>query len=157
MTRHWLLPALLGCTLSLGHVAWAQTKAEDSSKGCCRVGTFKRRELLVAFYHSKYWDTQLKDLMAQRDKAKSLGDQKKVAELEAAGAALQEEAHRQLLGKAPLTNVLSQLKAELPAIAKEASVSLIVEEPLFQDKSVETVDITPLLIKRLPPVSRKSK
>jgi len=157
MTRNWLLTALIVCTVSFGHVAWAQTKAEDSSKACCRVGTFKRQELLVAFYHSKYWDSQMRDLMAKRDKAKGQGDPQKVAEVEASGAALQEEAHRQLLGKAPLTNVLAHLKAELPAIAKDASVSVIVEEPLFQDKSVETVDITPLLVKRLPPVSRKKQ
>jgi hypothetical protein len=158
MVRCSLILTLIGSILVAGD-APAQKKETkgESDKQTLRVGTFQRTEVLVAFYHSEFWHHELQGMMAEAKKAKADGDQKKVADLEAKGAALQAEAHRQLTGKAPLTNLLDHLKKEFAAVAKEGGVTLIVEEPLFRDPSIEVVDITPLLVKRLPPVKGKDK
>ena len=50
-----------------------------------------------------------------------------------------------------LTNIVSVLEGCWSEIAAEAGVSLIVERPLFAAPSVELVDVTELIVKRLPP------
>ncbi len=157
MVRFWLTLTLMGSSLVAGDPVRAQEGKREGDRATFRVGTFQRKEVLVAFYRSEHWDRQLRAMMAEAKKAKADGDDKKVAELEAKGAGLQAEAHRQLAGQAPLTNVLAHLKKEFGAVARETNVALIVEEPLYRDPSVQVVDVTPLLVKRMPPRQKKAR
>ncbi|MFC1805857.1 hypothetical protein ACFL09_02630 [Planctomycetota bacterium] len=118
-----------------------------------RVGTFRRTEVLVAYYRSAAWNKVLADKRAERDKAKAAGDKDKVAKLEAWGAESQHRAHRQLAGQATLdaNGLLDHLKTVLPAVAAQAKVALIVEQPLFKDDSVEDIDVTAPIAKLLAP------
>ncbi len=124
--------------------------ADDKARGV-RIGVFKRTDVLVAFYGSEIWDQHVKDLMKQREAAKAQGDEKKVKEIEAQGAKSQEYAHRQLAGEAPLDNIFEHIRDELPAVAKEANVSVIVEKPIHKTADVELVDVTEQLVKAFPP------
>ena len=128
----------------------------SSNETVMRIGTFRRVDLLVAYYGSTIHDHWLKELKAKYDQAKTAGDAKKAAELEAQGAASQEFAHQQLAGEAMLTNVLDHLKDAFPAVAQEASVQVIVEQPLYLAKGVEVVDVTDLLVKPFTPVKKQS-
>jgi len=147
----------LGAAAVLSFGQWvAQPKSHASEESAFRIGTFRRTELLVAYYGSTVHDKAIKKLKENHDRAQSAGDLDKVKELEAQGGASQELAHRQLAGEAPLTNVLEQLKDALPAIAKEASVVVIVEQPLYRDPSVREVDVTPWLVKKFEPARKKT-
>lgn len=167
MTAHKLLLAGLGLVaiLVIWSVASAQPAAEPQdtigiggAKGTkiakIRVGTFERKDLLIAFYRSTHFDKIMKEWTAELEQAKKDGDEAKAKEIEARGAATQEVAHKQLAGEAPLTNVLEQLKDDMPKIAKMAGVQMIVEKPLFSDGSVELVDITKQMTKCFAPTKK---
>jgi hypothetical protein len=124
-----------------------------------RVGTFKRTEVVVAYYRSSIHDRFLQSLQADRDQAAAAGNQQRVKEIEAKGEAAQNLAHRQLAGEAALENILDHLRKEFPQIAAEAGVKILVEQPLYIDPALKTVDVTDLIIKRFgtaePPGSGK--
>jgi len=151
--------ALLGVFVAVALVALAvpHRPAAAAQQTKVRVGTFRRTELLVAFYRSKRWDQTLRNMMDERRKAKAAGNHVRVKELEAQGQALQERAHRQLAGKATLKEIMEQLQPKLPDVAKQANVRLIVEKPLFHDASVEFVDVTDLLVKHFSPARKKGE
>lgn len=141
---------VIGALAALSIASVAVTFAGEKPSAKVRVGTFKRTELLVAFYRSAAWDKELRNMMAERDAAKARGDMEKVKEIEAKGRKSQEHAHKQLAGQASLDNILAHLKDALPAVAKEAGVEVIVEKPLFATERAQLVDVTALLVKQLP-------
>ena len=111
-----------------------------------RVGTFHKPSVVVAFYGSPLWADVNKAKRAELDAAKKANDAGKVRDLEAWGNAHQELAHRQLAGEAPITNILEALSPGLPEIARRAGVKLIAPDLPFADPTVQTVDITDLLM-----------
>jgi hypothetical protein len=127
--------------------------AADAGESAVRVGTFRRAEVLVAYYRSAAWHATLEAKRKERDEAKAAGDAEKVQRLEAWAERAQELAHRQLAGLASLdaNGLLDHLKTLLPAVAAKARVRLVVEQPLFRDEGVELVDVTALIAKGLPP------
>jgi hypothetical protein len=133
----------------------ASVACAETSPQRVRVGVFNRVELLKAFYKSAAWSHHLTDLAKQRDEARAEGDTERVKEIEEQGAKSQEHVHLQLVGKAPLDNVLEHITDKLPAVSKEAGVPLIVEQPLYKTSDVELVDVTELLVKLLPPRTKK--
>ncbi len=113
------------------------------------VGVFDRTQVLVAYYRSRRHEGVMQALSQARAEALARGDQVRVLELDAQGAALQETAHRQLTGAAPLTNVAEALTDELPQIARQAGVARIVarsEEPA----GAQAIDVTADIVARLP-------
>lgn len=149
MARPPILVATLLLLAALGTPAVAGAPA-------LRVGTFRRTEVLVAYYRSAAWNKMLADKRAERDKAEAAADHDTARKLEAWGRLAQERAHRQLTGQAPLTDngLLDQLAKALPQVAAQAKVHLIVERPLYHDDAVQTVDVTDLLTRHLPPPQR---
>jgi hypothetical protein len=118
----------------------------QASAQTVRVGTFHQASIVVAFYRSPLWAETLKAKTAEMAAAKAANDTKKVQELNAWGKAQQETAHQQLAGEAPITNILEALAPALPEIAKKARVAMIVAELPYADSSVETVDVTEMLL-----------
>jgi hypothetical protein len=134
--------------LRMGLVA-AVVAAQCGVAQTAKVGTFDRPSIVVAFYRSPMWAAKLKDAMAERDKAKAAGDQKKIDELSKWGQDQQELAHKQLAGEAPIDNILETMKPMLAAVAAQAHVASIVPEVPGADKTAATVDVTDLLLDQL--------
>ena len=111
-----------------------------------RVGTFHKASIVVAFYRSPLWAESLKAKMAEMAAAKAANDTKKVQELDAWGNAGQETAHQQLAGEAPITNILEALAPAWPEIAKKARVAMIVADLPYADSSVQSIDVTEMLL-----------
>jgi hypothetical protein len=116
-----------------------------------RVGVFDTQAVVVAYYRSTLNNDFVKGLIAERDRARTAGDAARVAELEKQGGDHQELAHRQLAGQARIDNILEHLKADMPAIGKEAGVDVIVYEPLYLGPEVVKVDITGQVVARFRP------
>jgi hypothetical protein len=110
------------------------------------VGTFHKASIVVAFYRSPLWAETLKVKMAEMATAKTAKDTKKVQELNAWGKAQQETAHQQLAGEAPISNILEALAPGLPEVAKKARVAMIVADLPYADSSVQSVDVTEVLL-----------
>ena len=130
--------AAIGLTAAL---AVAQAPAQR-----VRVGTFQKASVVVAFYRSPLWAETLKVKMAEMATAKTAKDTKKVQELNAWGKAQQETAHQQLAGEAPISNILEALAPGLPEIAKKARVAMIVADLPHADGSVQSIDVTEILL-----------
>jgi hypothetical protein len=131
----------LAATALIATLAVAQAPAQT-----VRVGTFHKAAIVVAFYRSPLWAETLKAKMAEMATAKAANDTRKVQELEAWGNTGQETAHQQLVGEAPIANILAALAPGLPEIAKKARVAMIVADLPYADSPVETVDVTEMLL-----------
>jgi DNA-binding winged helix-turn-helix (wHTH) protein/TolB-like protein len=111
-----------------------------------KAGTFHEPSVVVAFYRSPRWADVLKVKQAELAAAKKAGETQKVQELQGWGDAQQELAHRQLAGEAPITNILEALAPQLPELARKAGVALIAPSLPYADRTVQTVDVTDLLL-----------
>jgi len=116
-----------------------------------KVGTFDRPSIVVAYYRSPMWAAKLKDALAEREKAKASGDQKREDELSKWGQDQQELAHKQLSGEAPINSILDSMKPMLAAVEAKTHVVRIVPDVPWDDSRVSTVsvDVTDLLLDQL--------
>jgi hypothetical protein len=124
-----------------------------------RAGVFDSRMVALAYYNSDEHRRFMQDLTAQLTAAKAANDTAKIAELEFRGPALQNLMHYQVFSNASIPNVMEKLAPELPRIAADAHVSLIVSkwDVVFHDPNVEYVDVTDALVARFNPNERVRK
>jgi hypothetical protein len=134
--------------LWMGLVA-AVVAAQCGMAQTAKVGTFDRTSIVMAFYDSPMWSAKIDAAMAERDKAKAAGDQKKVAELSKWGKDQQKLAHKQMMSNAPIDNILVTMKPMLTAVEAQAQVTTIVPEGARIEKSATKVDVTNLLMDEL--------
>ncbi len=118
-----------------------------------RVGVFDSRAVAGAFARGLLNEKILQKKMAEHKKAKNAGDTEKVKELEAWGQARQERIHKQGFGTASVKDLLEYVKGDIPKVAKEAGVDIIVSkwDLVYQKKGVELVDVTDLIIRGYEP------
>ena len=135
--------------LRMGLVAVLVVAVQGGLAQTAKVGTFDRPSIVVAFYRSPMWAAKLNAALAERDKARAAGDQKRVDELSKWGQDQQELAHKQLAGEAPIDNILEMMKPMFAAVAAQAHVASIVPEVSGADKTAATVDVTDLLLDQL--------
>jgi hypothetical protein len=118
-----------------------------------RIGTYDSRAVAFAYWRSEEGMKQLNGLKAEMAEAKAAGDEKRVAELEKEGPGLQVRLHQQVFSTGCISDVLRKIEAELPAIAEQAGVSLLVSkwEIAFKGADVECVDVTRTLVDLFSP------
>jgi hypothetical protein len=135
----------------------AAREAAGQSVKPMRVGTFDSRAVALAYYRKFYrspeFAARLKKLQQERDVAKAAGDAEAVKRLEAEGRGMQDQSHAQVFGSAPIDDILAKVKDELPKIAKQAGVDLIVSKwsLTYRAADAEFVDVTELLAKLFQP------
>ena len=144
---------------AIGSAAHAQGTEGKPERDKLRVGVFDSRAVAVAYAASEGFNRQIKQLMEEKKQAEAAGDQEKVKRLIAEGKAGQEQLHQQGFGTASVANILEQIKDQLPAIAHEAGVDLIVSkwDIAYQAPTAETVDITQAIVKPFHPSERSLK
>lgn len=158
-----MLPSLqfvfLAGLLAAGSAGVARAAEGGAAAGSCRVGVFDSRAVAVAYAASKGFNEELALKMKEYRQAKDAGDQEKVKQLEAAGQAGQEQLHLQGFGTASVSGILDRIKDQLPAIARQNKVDLIVSkwDIAYQTPTVETVDITETIIEPFQPSERTRK
>ncbi len=114
------------------------------------VGVIRRTDLLVAYYNSQRHADYLNGLLKQRDEAKAAGDRARVRAIDREGQAQQDLAHKQLMGRAPLTNILEAIRDDLDHVVQELGVGTVLESGAFIRPGTRTIDLTDDLVKRLP-------
>jgi hypothetical protein len=124
-----------------------------------RVGVFDSRMVALAYYNSDEQRTFMQDLMVRLKAAKAANDAAKIADLEFRGPAVQNLMHYQVFSNASIPNVMEKLAPELPKIAADARVSIIVSkwDVAFHDPNVEYVDVTDTLVARFNPSEKVQK
>ena len=133
-----------------------QAKANASQ---VRVGVFDSRALAMAYYRSEAFKLKMKEMRAEYEQAKAAGDEERVKELEAKGPAEQELAHKQGFGTWPVDNILEMIKEDIPEIAKQAKVDVIVSKwnIVYQESGVEFINITDFMVKPFNPDEKTLK
>ncbi len=145
----FVVMALAGC----GEDAKSPTDWSRRSKTKIRVGIYDSRAVVIAFAHSEFNGIDAK--MAEMEKAKAAGDTKKIAELQTWGPAHQAKLHRQGFSTASVDDILEHIKDNLPQIAKDANVIVLVskwdKKTLKRYKSAELIDVTDLITAQFKP------
>ena len=124
-----------------------------------RIGVFDSRMVALAYYNSDEHRKFTQDLMAQLKAAKAANDTARISDLEFRGPALQNLMHYQVFSNASIPNVMDKLAPELPRVAAEARVPVIVSkwDVAFHDPDVEYVDVTDALVRAFKPNEKVQK
>jgi len=121
-----------------------------------RIGTFDSRYVALAFYRADN-GRNISELLGKLDKeltkARDAKDEERVKELEAQGPALQNLMHQQVFGNLSIPNVMTTINDQLPAIAKNAGVSMIMSkwEIQYNNSEFELIDMTLSLVELFHP------
>jgi hypothetical protein len=123
------------------------------------VGVFDSRAVCVAYTSSKSHDSEVREKMAQKKQAEKAGDQQKINKLKEWGKKDQAMRHKQGFGTASVKNLLEHIKQDIPKVAKEAGVDIIVSkwDMAYQAKNAEFVDVTELIIRGFEPSEKTLK
>ena len=120
-----------------------------------RVGIYDSRAVAIAFAHSDWNKKRLDPKMVEMEKAKAIGDTKKIKELDEWGKAQQAKLHRQGFSTAPVDDILEHIKENLPQIAKDTNVIALVskwnKKTLKRYKSAELIEVTDLIAAQFNP------
>jgi len=81
--------------------------AQSAAPAAIRVGTYDSRAIAVAWVSSNMHRQWLAQLVAERDKAKAVGDEKKVQEIQARGGAEQARVHEQGFSTASVAGLMA--------------------------------------------------
>lgn len=126
-----------------------------------RIGTYDSRSIAVAYAGSAAQRAVMDPLKAAFQKAKQEGNQAEMDKLQAQGRALQEQAHRQGFGTAPVDDLLEKIADALPEIRRVAGVSALVsiwdEKTLAQHAGAVAVDVTMPLVDAFHPTDKQRK
>lgn len=146
---------ILAGTLGL---ATASSHSQDSATSdSATIGTYDSRAVAVAFIRSaemkEYLGGQMQELESMLKRAEAAGDEALASGLRALGPQMQQRFHNQGFGAAPIDDIMALVKAELPAIAKEAGVEFIVSkwELDYQSKRAQSVDLTERIAQHFKP------
>lgn len=139
--------AALVVTLTL--VLASSGLAQEPPSGVTRIGTFDSRAVALAYYRSPDGIAQMgEEWDQQHEEAVAAGDSARLEELELFKPSMQHLMHQQVFSTGSICNVMREVQDELPGIALEADVSLIVSkwELSYSDPTIEVVDVTSKLI-----------
>ena len=141
------------CGLSLSTPIVLAQESNDDNRSRARIGTFDSRLVATAYVRSEKFGERLKKMHAELKKAKEAGNEKRVKQLEDEGPALQSLVHKQGFSTWPIHDILKNIKDEIPKIAKEAKVDIIVSkwELVFQDDGVQPIDVTDQMVALFKP------
>jgi len=151
-----ILPLVFLLCFAFSYQQGEELVKEVPAKETLRVGTFDSRAIAVAYLRSEPVEQLVSNHFEKLNKAKEEGDEKLVKELEALGQAYQQVQHQQGFSTASVAEYLEKVKAELPKIAEDAGVDIIVSkwEVIYRNPSIEIVDVTSHLVKLFNPDER---
>ena len=152
---HTSIGIILGglCVLTLG----AQDKTTKRESPRIVVGTFDSRAVLFAYVRSAAFNSYLVEQKADVgrviERARAAGDAALVADLEALGPAMQTRTHQQGFGTAPIRDILARIEDQLPEIARQAGVDLIVSKwnLTYSSPSAKFVDVSERMAAQFDP------
>jgi hypothetical protein len=160
--RHSIVRLALALLLALPvSMTTAVADGPDGTGAASRVrlGTFDSRAVAVAYARSDTFASRLQGMRAELQEAKEAGDEDRASRLEAEGQSLQRQLHMQGFGTAPIDGILEQIRGDLPEIAREAGVDVIVSvwHLAYREDSAELVDVTDTIVERFAPDEQTRK
>ena len=119
-----------------------------AAAGELRVGVFDSRAVALAYAKSDMFEKWLDDLMSASANAQAAGDSVRLRELEGEAQAEHALRSKQVFGTFPAYDVLDKIKKEIPRIAQEAGVEVLVSkwDIVYQIEGAEYIDVTEPLV-----------
>ncbi|MCC6581141.1 MAG: hypothetical protein IT440_11940 [Phycisphaeraceae bacterium] len=126
------------------------------------VGTYDSRAVALAYYHSdnaRRLNEPVHAAQLRYDKAKAAGDKAAMEKIEQEMQHGQAKLHAKVFGSAPIPEVLEAIHDQLPGIAKEAGVDLLVSkwDVAYRKPEVKCVDVTMTLVMLFQPSEKTLK
>jgi hypothetical protein len=148
---------LIAASLSLPSTAQSPATAPAApASGTAVVGVFDRSSIVLAYYRSPLWEAILADRRFELKTVKAANDTGRARELEKYGAESQDLAMQQLVGKAPIDNILAVLQPEFNDLTARLKLSAVADSSTADPKT-PSVDVTPLLMDWLKATSETRK
>ena len=120
------------------------------------VGVFDRSSIVLAYYRSPLWEAILADRRFELKTVEAANDTARARELEKYGEESQDLAMQQVMGKAPIDNILAVLEPEFKDLTNRLKLSNVVDSSAADPKA-PSVDVTPLLMDWLRATSETRK
>lgn len=128
-------------------VVWAD-ESESAAKRV-RVGVYDSRAIAIAYAASEY--NPVRGKVKELEQAKAAGDAKRVAELEEWGQRHQRALHRQGFSRVPVGDLLAHVRDQLPLVAQEERLDVVVSECDYVAPHAEVIDVTSALVRLYKP------
>ncbi|MDO8303222.1 MAG: hypothetical protein Q7T18_08270 [Sedimentisphaerales bacterium] len=155
MTRRNLICSV-GMTMVLGLAIYAMGNPQPAEQKI-RIGVFNTRAVALAHGRSKMYMEEINKLVAEAKEAKVKGDDKKFQKLDAQLKMRQEKGHWQVFCDLGIDDILKLIRPNYGEIAKNAGVSAIVEQAVYNDKNIEVIDVTELMAEQFTPDEKTQK
>lgn len=125
----------------------------EAAEATAKIGTFDSRVIALAYFRSADYQLVLSEFHKNYQKAKAEQNDSLIQVMEKEGPWTQIRMHLQVFSNAGTANIMSRVAHELPKIAREAGVVMIVSkwEMPYCDATVETVDVTMAIAKLFKP------
>ncbi len=154
-TREWIAASVVACVLAGATAVSAQDGSAAKTAGL-RIGVFDSRAVAMAYARAAEepgMGPTMKLLREEHKKAKAAGDAEKIKQLEGIGRRMQDQLHQQGFSTGSVVNIVEKIKDQLPAIAKQAGVDLIISrwDAFYLAGGIETVDVTDAMVKPFRP------
>jgi len=140
-------------TLLLLSILTVSAEAQDPAETGPVIGVFDSRCVAVAYYQSEEFMTKINQQKADYETALQEGDSVLAEELAILGPQMQQLAHERVFSTGDIDEIISMISSELPGIAEEAGVDIIVNswDIIYKDETVQFVDVTDLMVKLFNP------
>jgi hypothetical protein len=124
-----------------------------------RVGVYDSRCVTVAYVHSKISKNEIQKMYDIVHKAEKDGDVETAKRTREIAEYMQKKRHLQGFGTAPVQELLEPFRDQLPKVAEQAGVDIIVSkwQVDYQIKNAEFVDVTNELVKLYLPDDKTQK
>lgn len=157
MKRTAMVVGLLAVSVGVSYVIFGGAKASaKEKKDLLRVGVYDSRAITIAYCHSGYNDSAMAKKSKEKHKAEQDGDLEKVEKIEKWMTHFSIKRHSQGFSTAPVHDLLKCIKKQIPKIAADAGVDVIVSKWEFDylASDAEVVDVTKPLVKAYDPKPR---
>jgi len=135
---------------------WAAPPAAARGKKPLRIGVFDSRAVALAYGNSDEFQRTVQGVRGDYNNAKAANNDARAKELANEGQWLQVRLHQQVFSTGPVAGILAKVADQLPAVAAQAGVALIVSkwEVPFRGPGVELVDVTLPIVRLFSPSSK---
>ncbi|MCK5116150.1 MAG: hypothetical protein KAR44_06090 [Candidatus Aegiribacteria sp.] len=140
-------------TMLLLGVLTVSAAAQGSGDTGPVIGIFDSRCIAFAYYQSEEFMTKMNQQKADYETALQEGDSVLAEELGTLGPQMQQQAHEQVFSTGDIDEIISMIWSELPGVAEEAGVDIIVNswDIIYKDETVQFVDVTDLMVEFFNP------
>jgi hypothetical protein len=138
-TKRIIVSSAIALLVLLAATAPAQTQTNK-----LRIGVYDSRVIAIAYGNSPEFQDTLKPVMAEYQKARDAGNEKRMKEIGAQMKLKQRRLHEEGFSPGSVIGIMATVKDSLPAVARDAGVDVIVSkwEVNYQSPNVEIVDVT---------------